>query len=59
MKVILGGDLLFGTAKILPTPWGKILVGEGDAKPKKVYESVYVCPGRVATHHTPLTGLAG
>lgn len=39
-----------------PTSKGEILVGKEDAKPKGCLESVYVCPGRVAAPHTPLTG---
>lgn len=49
--------VMCGIAKVLP-PGAKIFVGKRGSKPKNCIKSVYVCPGRMATHHVPLTGLA-
>ena len=49
--------VMCGIAKVLPSG-AKIFVGKGGSKPKNCIKSVYVYPGRMATHHVLLTGLA-
>lgn len=51
-----GDHLPCGTAEMRPP--GVKCSWKGGCEARNCTESVYVCLGRMATHHTPLTGLA-